>query len=229
MLKKFSIGLAAMVAAVTGVYLWLIRPWYERWGATGEEVQRPMPGDDEVKRPMIKSTHAVTINARPEEIWPWLVQIGTGRAGWYSYDWIENRMGLNVSSADRILPEFQHLQVGDSIPLAPGIGIPVKAIELNRSLLLVGHDPNIGEASWVFGLYPLDETHTRLVSRFYDRLPLTPGGILSLLVVDPGSFVMSRKMLLGIKQRAERASREAHGQVEVTTQREEPVTLKTQV
>ncbi len=229
MLKKFSIALAAMVAAVTGVYLWLIRPWYERWGATGEEVQRPMPGDDEVKRPMIKSTHAVTINARPEEIWPWLVQIGTGRAGWYSYDWIENRMGLNVSSADRILPEFQHLQVGDSIPLAPGIGIPVKAIEPNRSLLLVGHDPNIGEASWVLGLYPLDETHTRLVSRFYDRLPLTPGGIFSLLVVDPGSFVMSRKMLLGIKQRAERASREAHGQVEVTTQREEPVTLKTQV
>jgi len=80
MLKKLSIALAAMVAAVTGVYLWLIRPWYERWGATGEEVQRPMPGDDEVKRPMIKSTHAVTINARPEEIWPWLVQIGTGRA-----------------------------------------------------------------------------------------------------------------------------------------------------
>ena len=233
MLKKLGIALAAMGAAATGVYLLLIRPWYERWGATDEEVQRLMPGDGEVKRPMIKSTHAVTINARPEEIWPWLVQIGTGRAGWYSYDWIENRMGLKVSSADRIIPEFQHLQAGDLIPLGPGVGIPVKAIEPNRSLLLVGHDPNIGEASWVLGLYPLDETHTRLVSRFYDRLPLTPGGIFSLLFVDPGSFVMSRKMLLGIKQRAERASGEAHGQTGIATrqdsQREEPVTLKPQV
>jgi hypothetical protein len=216
MLKKIGIGLAALVATVPGIYLLFIRPWHQRWGATDEEIQRPMPGDDEVKNPMMSATHAVTVNARPEAIWPWLVQLGQGRGGFYSYDWIENRMGLGISNADRIIPEFQNLKVGDEIPLGPGIGIPVKAIEPNRFLLLVGHDPNIADASWVFGLYSLDETHTRLVERFRSRWSLTPGGIFRLILIDPGAFVMERKMLLGIKQRAER----------VTAQTSEPVQAK---
>ncbi len=82
------------------------------------------------------------------------MQIGTGRAGWYSYDRIENLMGLRVTSAEQIKPEFQQLKVGNTVPLAPGLGIPVKAIEPNQSLLLVGHDPAFGDTSWVFGLYP---------------------------------------------------------------------------
>ena len=233
MLMKLIRGLVTIGAAATGAYLLLIRPWHERWGATDEEVQRAMPGDDEVKRPMIKGTRAVTIDARPEEIWPWLVQIGTGRAGWYSYDWIENRMGLDISSTDRIIPEFQHLEVGDTIPLAPGLAIPVKAIKPNESLLLVGHDPKMGDTSWVFVLYPLDKRHTRLVIRARVRWPLTPGGILWLLVTEPGSFLMVRKMLLGIKQRAEqeRASKQALEQVAAKARRNsrqsEPVTPKT--
>jgi hypothetical protein len=217
MLKKLGIGLATvgtMTAAATGAYLLFVGPWQRRWGATAEEVQRAMPGDEEVERPSMNATRAVTINARPEEIWPWIVQIGTGRAGWYSYDWIENLMGLDVSSTERVIPEFQDLEVGDTIPLAPGLEIPVKVIKPNVTLLLVGHDPVVGDASWVFGLYPIDEQHTRVVTRTLNRWPMTPGGILSLLFTEPGSFLMVRKMLLGIKQRAEQANRRSSSQDE---------------
>jgi hypothetical protein len=119
-----------------------------------------------------------------------------------------------VLSAESIIPEFQNLEVGDMIPLAPDLGIPVKAIKPNESLLLVGHDPIIGDASWSFRLYPLDEKCTRLVTRTRIRWPLTSGGILSLLVTEPGSFLMVRKMLLGIKRRAEQASGQTSRQVE---------------
>jgi len=217
MLKKLGIGLATvgtMTAAATGAYLLFVGPWQRCWGATDEEVQRAMPGDEEVERPLMNATRAVTINARPEEIWPWIVQIGTGRAGWYSYDWIENLMGLDVSSTERVIPEFQDLEVGDTIPLAPGLEIPVKVIKPNETLLLVGHDPVVGDASWVFGLYPIDEQHTRVVTRTLNRWPMTPGGILSLLFTEPGSFLMVRKMLLGIKRRAEQANRRASSQDE---------------
>jgi len=217
MLKKLVIGLATvgiMKAAAIGAYLLLVGPWQRRWGATDEEVQRAMPGDEEVERPLMNATRAITINARPEEVWPWLVQIGTGRAGWYSYDWIENLMGLNVSSTDSIIPEFQQLEVGDTIPLAPGLEIPVKVLKPNEMLLLVGHDSVVGDASWVFGLYPVDEQQTRLVTRTRNRWPMTPGGILTLLFTEPGSFLMVRKMLLGIKWRAEQASGQTSRQVE---------------
>jgi hypothetical protein len=217
MLKKLGIGLAiigTMTAAATGVYLLLVSPWQRRWGATDEEVQRAMPGDEEVEHPLMNATRAVTINAQPGEIWPWLVQIGTGRAGWYSYDWIENMMGLNVSSTDRIIPEFQQLEVGNTIPLAPGIEIPVKVLKSDEMLLLVGHDPVIGDSSWVLGLYPIDEQHTRLVTRTRNHWPMTTGGVLRLLFIEPGSFLMVRKMLLGIKRRAEQTSGQTSRQVE---------------
>jgi len=217
MLKKLVIGLATvgtMKAVAIGAYLLLVGPWQRRWGATDEEVQRAMPGDEEVEHSLMNATRAVTINARPEEIWPWLIQIGTGKAGWYSYDWIENLMGLNVSSTDRIIPEFQQLEVGDTIPLASGLEIPVKLLKPGETLLLVGHDPVVGDASWIFGLYPIDEQRTRLVTRTRNRWPMTPGGILTLLFIEPGSFLMVRKMLLGIKRRAEQTSGQTSRKVE---------------
>ncbi len=111
MVKKLLPGLASNIATVSALYLLLIRPWKIRWGATDEEVTRAMPGDDEVKHPLMVGTRAVTIQARPDDIWPWLVQIGTGRAGWYSYDWIENLMGLEIRGARRIIPEFSILKL----------------------------------------------------------------------------------------------------------------------
>jgi hypothetical protein len=163
--KKIGIGLTILGGAILGVYLRFIRPWQMRWGATDEEVQRSMPGDDVVKHPTFNATRAVTIQARPEEIWPWLVQIGCTRAGMYSYDWLDN---AGIRSAQRILPEFQHLEVGDFIPMTPDgkQGMWVKAFEPNRWILWVAKED---QSTWFWGLYPQDERHTRLISRLRVR------------------------------------------------------------
>jgi hypothetical protein len=105
MFIKIGVGVAALGAVVFGVYLRFIRPWQLRWGATDEEVARAIPGDDVVKSPTFHATRGVTVQARPEEIWPWLLQMGVTRAGWYSYDLFDN---LGKPSAERIIPELQH-------------------------------------------------------------------------------------------------------------------------
>ncbi|HEX6290150.1 MAG TPA: hypothetical protein VFZ66_13230 [Herpetosiphonaceae bacterium] len=196
-----ALGGAALVGgAVLSGYL-LARPRLHRWGATDEEVSRVMPGDDLIADPSLSLTVAITIDAPADAIWPWLVQLGKGRGGWYSYAWLENLMGLDIQNTDRILPEFQRLQPGDVIPTG-GPDIPVLAVEPSRLLLLGGAD----YATIAIGLYPLDEGHTRLVYRNRARLPLTPGGVFWRLVLDPGILIMSRKMLLTIKERVERAA-----------------------
>ncbi|HZT99656.1 MAG TPA: hypothetical protein VFA10_08365, partial [Ktedonobacteraceae bacterium] len=180
MFKKIALGVAALKAIALASYLFFIRPWHLRWGANDEELRQSMPGDDEIQQPLYATTRAVTINAQPAEIWPWLVQMGYQRGGLYSYDWLDRLFGiLDRPSADRIIPEFQHLQVGDVIPLAAGPSWPVKAIDANQSLLIRLSDPHYPESgvTWVWALYPLDEKHTRLVSRVRGRLPLTLGGI----------------------------------------------------
>ena len=150
------LGTAALAA-----YLLLIRPRQLRWGAADEEVARALPGDDVVERPTFSATRAVTIAARPNQIWPWLVQMGFHRAGWYSYDWIDN---LGRRSAERIIPELQHLRVGDLIPMSPGgkFGVWVKDFEPNRWLLWWD---KTGTTTWLWVLDPVDETRTRLISR----------------------------------------------------------------
>jgi len=222
MLKQIGIGLVTIGAAITGVYLQFVRPWYRNWGATKVELKRVMPGDAKVEEPTLSFTRAVTIKARPEEIWPWLVQIGYKRAGFYSYSRFEKLIGIPNTNRYRIIPEYQQLKVGEDIAMGSGFGIHVKAIDPNRSLLLVGRDPNIGEISWVFELYPLSGGHTRLVTRANCRFPnwmlrsvlsrphrpdmQPPNPLRNLtmyLFFKPGSFLMVRKMLLGIKQRAE--------------------------
>ena len=189
---------------VLAIYLFVIRPWHLRWGATDAEVERAMPGDDEIKNPTHVTTRAVTIRTRPDEIWPWLVQMGYQRGGMYSYDGIDRLLGiLDCPSADRILPEFQHLEVGDVIPMGSGPSWPVKAIEPNRSLVLVIRELGM-EYTWSWGLYELDDEHTRLVLRIRTRLT-KPLLIPLLHISDPGAFLMTRKHLLGVKQRAEAA------------------------
>jgi hypothetical protein len=209
MFKKIVLGGAALKAIALASYLLFIRPWHLRWGANDEELRRSMPGDDEIQQPLYTTTRAVTINAQPAEIWPWLVQMGYQRGGLYSYDWLDRLFGiLDRPSADRIIPEFQHLQVGDVIPLGAGPSWPVKAIEPKQSLLIRLSDPQYPESgvTWVWALYPLDEKQTRLVSRVRGRLPLTLGGSFILFLLEPTGFIMERKMLLGIKQRAEQSS-----------------------
>ncbi|WP_375772558.1 hypothetical protein NR798_17260 [Archangium gephyra] len=196
---------AAGVAALA--YLKLLRPWHLRWGATGEEGTRAMPGDGLVREPQYVTTRAITIQARPEQIWPWLVQMGEGRGGFYSYVWIERLLGMRLENADRILPEFQRLKVGDPLAVEPqdDYVMQVKLLEPQRALVLGGSTPAPwGEATWSMALYPLDAHSTRLVSRCRTRFNSTRNMLLILSFLDIGQLIMERKWLLGVKERAER-------------------------
>ncbi len=196
------LGLVLLGAGLLLAYRRLLRPWHLRWGATEEEAEAPMPGDELISEPTLVSSRAVAIGASPDAVWPWLAQIGQGRGGFYSYDWIENLIGLDIHSSDRILAEHQRPRVGDRVALAnDGSGLDVELVEPGRSLLL--REPN-GGWTWAFTLNSTDGT-TRLVAR---NRWTTAGGRLGFRVymalIDPAAFVMERKMLLGIKERAER-------------------------
>jgi hypothetical protein len=209
-------GLAAAIASAVAAYTFVARPWHLRWGAAKNEVQRSLPGDELVPVPQLNATHAVTIRATAAQVWPWLAQIGQGRGGFYSYDWIENLMGLDIHNTSRILPEHQELKVGDTIPLAPdGFGVPVAICEPGKTLVLHGDtrkDPgaiptmNPGDfmtVSWGFYLFE-QGGQTRLVERWRaDWNPSAQNWLFMHVFMEPGAFLMERKMLLGIKQRAE--------------------------
>jgi hypothetical protein len=191
------------ILALTLLYWFPVRRWFGRWGTTDEDLTRGMAGDPVIANPTHSATHALTVDAPPEDIWPWLVQMGYRRGGLYSYDWLDRLFGyLDRPSANRVLPEFQHLTVGDVIPLGRGRGFPVTAIEACRALVL--SDTNDGfQWVWQFGLYPLDGGRTRLVSRGTQRFANTIGAWLFMRVMEPAAFIMTRRMLLGLKQRAE--------------------------
>jgi hypothetical protein len=162
-----------------------------------------MAGDSLLAEWTYSGTTAVIVKARPEHIWPWLVQIGYQRGGLYSYDWLDRLFGyLDRPSATRILPEFQHLAVGDVIPLGQGPGWAVAVLEPNRALVLDMR--NMGGLDWVwqFGLYPVDETRTRLMSRSRVRAHALWARLLT-HAIEPAGFLMTRRMLLGLKERAE--------------------------
>jgi hypothetical protein len=152
---------------------------------------------------MHSATHAVTIEAQPEDIWPWLVQMGYQRGGLYSYDWLDRIFGfLDRPSANRVIPEFQQLVVGDKIRLGPREELTVTTLEPYRSLVLSYHAHDF-EWVWQFGLYLRDEHRTRLVSRGTERYTNSVGAWLFMRVMEPAAWIMTRRMLLGVKQRAE--------------------------
>ncbi|HET8603675.1 MAG TPA: hypothetical protein VFM09_07080 [Marmoricola sp.] len=203
------------VAFTVGTYVALgrlTRPWYSRWGATAEEVRRPLPGDELVPSPRAQSTWAVSISAPPGQVWPWLVQMGQDRAGFYTYEWFENRiLRLGIHNADRIVPAWQELQVGDRLwfyperyPITPRTGPRVVALEPERALLLCHQVSETADAcpgTWQFILEPAEGgSSTRLLLRARSgRGPTTWFDTLA----EPGYFLMTRGMLLGIKRRAE--------------------------
>ncbi|QLY28546.1 SRPBCC family protein [Nocardia huaxiensis] len=173
------------------------------WGATAEEAARAMPGDGLLSAPDVLATRAVTIAADPAAVWPWLVQIGPGRGGAYTYDWIENLLGLDMHSAESILPQYQNLSVGQTLPLgSSGPALRVAIADAPHALVFASLDHRW---VWAFGLYPV-AGGTRLVSRNRIALPHLsgPSRFVYTSIMEPGSLVMERKMLLGIKERAER-------------------------
>jgi hypothetical protein len=189
-------GLAAGAAALS--YPLLFRRWCLTWGARPGEVTRELPGDELLVKADIVSTRAITVEAPADCIWPWLVQMGSGRGGAYTYDWIENLLRLDMHSVDRILPEFQHPQVGDTI----GFGSNQMRVERVEPQQVLSWRSQDGNWVWTFVLAERDDM-TMLISRNRFRLP-TLGARIGMLPMEPGSVVMERKMLRGIKRRAER-------------------------
>jgi hypothetical protein len=230
MFRRFA--LAALVSVTLSLVVTAVvrlRELQRTWGIRPDDVMRPMPGDELVVPAPIVETRSIDIDAPPDAVWPWLVQMGYERAGWYSYD----RMDMRGSSADRILPEHQSLAAGDIVPTHPGGGFRVEEVEPGRSLVLYLDTPLVmsqaaaqgdeatpaglkaagamGEAtmpefraSWAFLLEPLSDHRTRLVERFRVWTPVpTPMQKLGLPLMGTGVFLMTRKHMLGLKERAE--------------------------
>jgi hypothetical protein len=188
------VGLAAWGAALAAV-----RPWHRRWGATDEEIAQSLPGDEGSGG--ASANHAITIHAPAAAIWPWLVQIGQDRGGFYSYSWLENLVGADIHNSDRIVPEWQSLRAGDLIRLAS------KDVYGDRPLLRVTQvDPYrhfVLEGWGAFVLQPIDENTTRLIVRSHRGQRSTLHRAIDFFIGEPVHFVMERGMLLGIKRRAE--------------------------
>ena len=203
-------GAAAAAAVFAAVFL-AARRVSLRWGATDDELRMPLPGDELLQAPNLTATRAISIAAPPSAVWPWLTQLGQNRGGFYSYDWLENLVGLGIHSADAIEPELQVRSVGDEVNLAPGAALLVAALDDGRALVLSvgvnGIDGTIAEApfqfTWAFVLLPQPDGSTRLVVR--ERYVYLTGWTGALVEpVEMVSWVMTERMLRGIRDRAER-------------------------
>ena len=209
---------AAALALAGGSLAMLVgtRHWHHHWGATDEEIARPLPGDNLIPDPKLDSTQAITIHAPAECIWPWLAQAGYGgRAGFYSYDVLERRFGAR--NTDRLNPELPALTAGETVPFYPGMPMTVAIADPPRALVLwlvtsankaidpTGPWPEEHVAwSWAFMLEPLDATTTRLLTRMrVTYRPTAKWGPYVHLLLEPGHFVMGRRQLLGLRRRAQ--------------------------
>ena len=200
---RVTAGAVLATGLASLAYPLFFREWCLTWGARPAEVSQKLPGDEQLAEPDIVTTRATWIDAPASSVWPWLVQMGPGRAGVYTYDWIENLFGLGMHSADQILPQYQDLKVGDAQQLGRrGPVLRVATLEPERSLVLRSDD---GNWVWAFSLVP-EGVGVRLISRNRIATPSArlPGRLFYPLVMEPGSLIMERKMLLGIKERAER-------------------------
>ncbi|MCA9970093.1 MAG: hypothetical protein KC425_07755 [Anaerolineales bacterium] len=207
---RILLGIVLILALLFAAYLLLLWPWMQAWGASDAEVEASLPGDDLVPAPTLQSTKGITIQAPPEAIYPWLLQLGVDRGGMYSYDWLENLFGLNVHTVDRIVPAYQNVQIGDfwrftpkEFVLNPGPGLYVRALQPDRAVLLCfgieGQPEETCFDTWQFVLAPQADGSTRLLLRsrmaFEQQLPIK----LTYFV----QFIMERKMLLTLRARAE--------------------------
>lgn len=212
------VGVAAVVAGY-GALQWM----GHSYGATRDERRRGLPGDDMCARPQVVTTHATTIDAPPEAVWPWLVQMGWGRGQWYTARWVDRLMfPANGPSADRIVPELQQLAVGDRIldgPPQTSCSFVVRELAPNRHLVLHSTEhlpPGWAERfdatinfTWAFILQPVGDDRTRFT--FRSRCQLTPWTVAAfyLAAMVPADFVMARQMMRGLRARAERSPQPA--------------------
>jgi hypothetical protein len=197
------IGILAGVLVLGILLLIVLTPWMDRWGASKAEVAAAFTGDKLVPAPRVIYNRAVTVRATPEQIYPWIAQLGAGRGGMYSYAWFEtNILRCELINAERIHAEWQGLKVGDKVKMCPGDWGPpayeVAALEPDRALVLGHQEDGKWVDVWQFILVPQDDGTTRLVLRSRD----TKAGLMW-DAFRPGEFIMVRGMLLGIRERAE--------------------------
>jgi hypothetical protein len=200
--------LTLMALAGIAAYGLAVRARLLSWGATDKESDAPLLGDDLIAVPDLVATRAITIRATADEVWPWIAQLGQGRGGFYSYDFLENLVGCDIHSADRIVSEWQDVAVGDEVKLFSDGPLRVAALKAGRSLVIrggvpMGNIPPPYDFTWAFALREQPNGTTRLVvreryaySRWWAALLVEPAAAIS--------FVMTRKMLRGIRDRAER-------------------------
>ena len=252
-----ALALAVLSAAVASgiVYFAFVRPRVRSWGLDPGEADLHLPGDDLIAAPSHVETRGIDIAAPPSKVWPWLVQMGFGRAGWYSYD----AMDMKGHSADAVVPEFQSIYVGDVMPTHPGGGFMVKVVEPDRALVLytdtelvrnqalaaqatgTGELPTAGlkasgaimsasypefSASWAFYLEPIGETGTRLIERFSAKTPGSgPATAVLGEIMGTGIVLMTRKQMLSIKERVERPTTASALPIDTADLEPEPATV----
>lgn len=207
-----TFGVGVLVAGMARARL-------RNWGATREEIDATHLGDDLVAGPVTTTTYAVTIEAPAERVWSWLVQIGQDRGGMYSYEWLENLFGLDIHDADQIREEWQHLAVGDAVRVVPrgklsmreGYAFRVALVDPPRALVLRQQPPeHPWDATWAFLVHPESPDRCRLLSRSRTAKAAGVAGAASRVggeLIGPVILLMTRKMLLGIKERAEHQAR----------------------
>lgn len=219
-IKRTAIGAGAVagIGALAAAYIFGIRPWHLKWGATEDELNEWLPGDEIMPNAEVQVTHAITIDAPPETVWKWLVQIGQDRGGFYSYDWLENLFGLGIHNTDELREEWQDLQVGDFVRSAHE-GWMGGRFDDEAGWYVVGLKPahylllrdEIEHGSWVFVLRRLDADRTRLIVRVRGKRGDTfLRKALNYGLLEPAHFLMERKMLLTLKEKAETADALVH-------------------
>jgi hypothetical protein len=202
-------GRTVVVASAVAVVVASLRSRALRWGAGGEERDMTLPGDELVARADLTATRAITIHADPNAVWPWLAQLGQGRGGFYSYDVLENLLGCDIHSAERVVPEWQSVAVGADVKLHPELALTAALVQPGRALILrgavpVGRTPAPYDFTWAFVLHGKPGGPTRLIVR--ERYGYTRWW--APLLVEPVeliSFLMTQRMLRGIRQRVQRA------------------------
>ena len=221
-MPSYAPALAAVTLIIVGllfVYLFAVRPWHTRWGATHLDVIARLPGDAVSPRSSAQVTHAVNIKAPPEAVWPWLMQIGQERGGFYSYTFVENLIGCEMHNTRRIVPEWQHRTVGDTVWFATPkhfkgrARMVVAVVDPPRAFVLStpadwkrrqALDEGL-ETTWEFALQAKPGGTTRLLARLRaEAYPNLWRRLLNFLFWEPAHFIMERKMLLTIKQLSER-------------------------
>jgi len=206
---RYAAGVST-IGVAAAVYILVARPRQLRWGASARECEASLPGDDLIASPDLVATRAITVRTSAGRVWPWIAQLGQGRGGFYSYDFVENLAGCDIHSADRIVAEWQDIKIGDEIKLAPAVGLEVAGLEPGRSLVLrggvpMGNTPPPYDFTWAWVLRDEPDGTARLLVR--ERYAYTrPWARFLVEPVEAVSFVMSQKMLRGIRDRAEQVA-----------------------